>query len=53
MAVVATFIPVPPPGEFQFYNDIPARDLTDEDWANLTPDQQTLVEGSSLYHMEA
>lgn len=40
-----------PADEFpnDYYQDIPARDLTDEDYALLTPDQQALVQVGSLY----
>lgn len=51
MALKATFIPSI--GEFEFYYGIPSRDLQDEDWAQLTADQQALVAASPLYHMEA
>jgi hypothetical protein len=37
------------PLEPGFYNDIPARDLTADDWNALTADQQALVSSSSLY----
>lgn len=53
MALKATFIPTGPPGEFEFYYGIPSRNLQDEDWDQLTVDQQTLVASSPLYHMEA
>lgn len=35
------------------HSGIPARDLTDEDWAGLDADQKKTVRGSSLYeHVE-
>lgn len=36
-------------GQGDFYNGIPARDLTDEDWELLTDEQKELVASSSLY----
>lgn len=53
MALKATYLPVTPPLQPLFYNSIPARDLDDDDWAGLTEDQQTLIESSPLYQMEA
>jgi hypothetical protein len=32
-------------------NGIPARDLTDEDWAALTPDERDVVRKSHLYEV--
>lgn len=40
-------------GNGQFHQGIPARDLTDEDWAQLTPEQQATVEKSQIYEMTA
>lgn len=36
-------------GREAFLNGIPARDLTEEDWAGLDRDQQMMVKASSLY----
>lgn len=36
-------------GTGEFYNGIPARDLTDEDWAGLTDKQKETVAKSPLY----
>jgi hypothetical protein len=36
-----------------FFQGIPARDLTVDDWALLTPEQQSLVENSPHYQKVA
>ena len=36
-------------GAGEFYSGVPARDLTDGDWAGLTPEQRDLVMGGGLY----
>jgi hypothetical protein len=35
-----------------YLNGIPARDLTEEEWAALTPEQQAEVKASGLYELE-
>lgn len=35
----------------EFLNDIPARDLSDEDWALLSDEQKRLVDASPLYRV--
>jgi hypothetical protein len=38
-------------GGGKFYHGIPARDLTDVDWARLNDEQKALVTESPLYEM--
>lgn len=40
-------------GAGEFYQGIPARDLTDADWAQLSQEQQTAVANSPLYEVTA
>lgn len=52
MALKATFVPYPAPAFTNYLYGIPARNLDDDDWAQLDADQQAEVEASSLYVME-
>ena len=36
-------------GNGEYYNSIPARDLTDEDYAALSDEQRRLVDSGKLY----
>lgn len=40
-------------GKGEGYHGIPARDLSNEDFERLTPEQQALVESSPLYEIQA
>ena len=40
-------------GGGEFHHGIPARDLTEDDWAALAEEQQQLVAHSPLYKIEA
>jgi hypothetical protein len=39
-------------GAGNYLNGVPARDLTDEDWDALTPEQKAEVKASGLYELE-
>jgi hypothetical protein len=54
MAIVAKWRGLGPedPGLETHYG-IPARDLTDDDWARLDDEQRATVEGSKLYAVRA
>lgn len=38
-------------GAGNYYNGIPARDLTDSEYAALSPEQKRLVDSSKLYEL--